>query len=280
MLIEHGKTAFSSENGYKTAPKVTDLDCIINDVVKAMKKSLEELTGKFDEQTVLIMDQKSLIEDQKKIIEDLTKQLNGTSGTPVHNSTGATWSDLVKGKSSASTAAVVAIMTKEKREVEDKEKNIIISGLVEGAGPVEDEAEVSKVLEILGVKAKANRVRRIGTKAAGSDEERRQNRARLVVVELIDREARDTALRNGKNLRPSYDGVYVNRDRTQNEMLMEKELLRQRNERNSLLENEDGRLRFSIDAKSSKRWYWGIRWGELRKIDKDTGRTLVPTRSA
>jgi hypothetical protein len=65
--------------------------------------------------------QKQEIEALRTEIQ-LVKSGSGTdaNGAPVNSPTGATWSDLVKGKSSASTAAVVAIMAKEKREVEDR----------------------------------------------------------------------------------------------------------------------------------------------------------------
>jgi hypothetical protein len=145
---------------------------------------------------------------------------------------------------------------------------------------VVDEGEVEKVMEVLGVHTNIKRVRRIGSKAESSNVGNGRIRHRLVMVELESREARDKALRNSKVLKEAHSGVYVNRDRTQNEMLMERELLRMRDERNRSLEIEDGRLRYSVDANSSKKWYWGIRWGELRKIDKETGRTLASARSA
>ena len=93
---------------------------------------------------------------------------------------------------------------------------------------------------------------------------------------MIDKNTRDQALKNAKNL-ISYQqkGVYINRDRTQNEMLLDNELLKQRNELNAMLPEIDssGKLRFGTE--DGKKWYWGIRLAELRKIDKVTGRILI-----
>jgi hypothetical protein len=271
--------------GTKVEEKRVEMESIAAELFRGLQTSVSELSAKLAAQEGIINDQKTTIDDQTKLIdeqmrliEDLRKQLTDTSSVSASNSS-SSWADLVKGKSSASTAAVVAIMAKEKRQVEDKEKNVIISGLDEKAISTEDESEVMKVMEVLGVSASVKRIRRIGVIAESAGEGGQRKKNRLVMVELADKEARDKALRSGRELKAGHAGVYVNRDRTQNEMLMERELLRQRDERNKQLENEDGRLRYSVDA-NSKKWYWGVRWGELRKIDKETGRTLASTRSA
>jgi hypothetical protein len=71
--------------------------------------------------------------------------------------------------------------------------------------------------------------------------------------------------------------VYINRDVTDNERVLEYELRKRRNSMNAALSEIDqcGR-RFAID-KSGKKWYWGNRWGELHQIDKDTGRAFKAT---
>jgi hypothetical protein len=71
-----------------------------------------------------------------------------------------------------------------------------------------------------------------------------------------------------------YSKVYINNDVTDNERLFEFELRKRRNSMNAALPetDEDGR-RYATD-KSGKNWYWGVRWGELRHIDKATGRAF------
>jgi hypothetical protein len=64
--------------------------------------------------------------------------------------------------------------------------------------------------------------------------------------------------------------VYINKDMTRAERMAEKELRDERNKRNGELTEQDtnGRPRGTFNG---KKFYWGVRFGELRKIfDKPT----------
>jgi hypothetical protein len=67
---------------------------------------------------------------------------------------------------------------------------------------------------------------------------------------------------------------YIRPDTTDNVKVFEYELRKRRNSMNAALSevDPDGK-RYAID-KSGKKWYWGVRWGELHHIDKATGRAL------
>ena len=227
-----------------------------------------------------IEDQVALITTQNDTISKLQRQLDENcghdddSGAATINS--HSWAALVSGKHTITTAAQMVLMTKESRELADKEKNVIISGLVEKTSTAADEEEIKKVAAALRLKADSiKKARRMGKVDST------HQRPRLVLVELEDSAARDVALKNASGLRgiAGYERVFVNSDRTQNQILVDKELRRERDERNEKLPNTDdtnGRLRYDISI-SGKKWYWGIRWHELHKIDKETGRTFDST---
>jgi hypothetical protein len=74
------------------------------------------------------------------------------------------------------------------------------------------------------------------------------------------------ALENARTLKEKaeYSTVYINPDN----------LRKRRNRMNAALSevDDDGR-RYAID-KSVKKWYWGVRWGELHHIDNPTERAF------
>jgi hypothetical protein len=89
--------------------------------------------------------------------------------------------------------------------------------------------------------------------------------------------ARCTALKNRSTLkeRVEYSNVYIMPELSDNERWMEYELRKSRNSKNAALPEVgvDGRQRCAID-KNNKQWYWGIRWGELRQIDRAIRRSF------
>jgi hypothetical protein len=61
---------------------------------------------------------------------------------------------------------------------------------------------------------------------------------------------------------------------TDNERVVEYELRKKRNSMNAALSEVDQNgKRYAIDQ-SGKSWYWGVRWDELRHIDKATWRAF------
>ncbi len=64
--------------------------------------------------------------------------------------------------------------------------------------------------------------------------------------------------------RDEYKGVYVNKDKTKVERLAEKELRIERNSLNDKLPYVDKGRHYGLQ--DERKFYWGIRFGELRKI--------------
>ncbi len=65
--------------------------------------------------------------------------------------------------------------------------------------------------------------------------------------------------------------MYVNPDKTPSERALERELRAERNRRNEKLsEVSEGRHRYGVKPsghlRACKKFYWGIRWNELREI--------------
>ncbi len=81
------------------------------------------------------------------------------------------------------------------------------------------------------------------------------------------------AIKESKNLKDNEPTkkIYINPDKTTLERLTEKKLREERNKRNAVVENEEeevegrGRQRFGIDT-NGKKFYWGIRWGILKRV--------------
>ena len=89
----------------------------------------------------------------------------------------------------------------------------------------------------------------------------------LIQVEFRYHRFRDKALKESAELmnNPDFQNVNINKDKTRAERLIEKELRVERNKRNAALENKDEEER-PLGSHNGKRFYWGIRFGELRRI--------------
>jgi hypothetical protein len=103
------------------------------------------------------------------------------------------------------------------------------------------------------------------------------NRPRAVIVHFHKHcDFVGKAINNRTKLKEmaKYSKVYINKDVTDNERLFEFELRKRRNSMNAALPETDKDRRSYATDTSGKNWYWGVRWGELHHIDKDTGRAF------
>ena len=93
-----------------------------------------------------------------------------------------------------------------------------------------------------------------------------------LLVQFKCTQYRDRALQAARDLRESdtFGKVYLDIDKTQAERAEEYKLRRLRNEENAKLPNvvegSEGRQRYGIDAKSNRKFFYGIRSGATRKI--------------
>lgn len=210
--------------------------------------------------------------EKDNLIKELKNELEQVKKSPA-GGTGVTWSTIVNGNRQSDQAqALMASVNKEITEKARIENNIIVSGVGIGVDDDEDIRKVDAVLKVL--KVDRNRVRR-QRRIKSSDNSERRSRGELdmIVLELKDEEAKLTALRNARNLRDTEDlkKVYVNPDKTPSERALERELRAERNRRNEKLsEVSEGRHRYGVKPsghhRAGKKFYWGIRWNELREI--------------
>ena len=158
---------------------------------------------------------------------------------------------------------------KELNESERIENNVIISNLNRvGANETEiqtnDTASVNKIMTILDItQDKIRKITRLKTQ---------NTNANLILVEFKEKEYQTTALRNWKDVKSveEYKNLYINKDKTKAERMAESKLRAERNKRNEELPEKDaqGRPISAAEGSQNRKFYWGIRFGELKKIYK------------
>jgi hypothetical protein len=191
-----------------------------------------------------------------------------------------TFADLVKDKKQNKTNISQLVMTsKISNELNQKKKienNIIISGIAESDQNNKDEklkhdqAQVIELLQIMDQNLNETNVKRL-TRLPRRNKQNNQNQSpELLLVEIDTVENKSLIMQKAKKLEESgnYENVYINNDKTEQERIVESKLRAERNERNSKLAHEipdtDGRLRYNLYKQ--KKYFWGIRSGELRWV--------------
>ena len=271
-LKPHGDTALSTAKGYGKVGSYGQLDKVLFQVIGHLEGRLNAMQHKINEQA--------------KMIEALTTARNasGTSGggggglggnrAAVAKAAPTSYAAVVQAKPVSTAADVLELIVKERRQAASKETSVVISGLPEDTDPAVDRVNIRKVMIAadIGVRYESNEylndscIRRAG-KVAAAD-----GRPRLVFVKLddiVDGEALMEGARARFRADAAYKNVFIRRDRTRHEVFMEFELRRERNERNAKLPQGDGNARYATD-RNGREWYWGVRWGELWRIDRDT----------
>ena len=239
-------------------------------VKAAIKEALKEALKVFDDEVI-----QSLKERVTKLEKDLVSKDNEIKQRDV----------LIKSLQDAAAATAAApaavqpnawfkqpkaevhILAKVRQELTESErikKNLIISGLpIRGDSDEErttnDEKNVDTVLSCVGL-ARSTVQRQVRLKCNNPD-------ANLVLVEFKDYKDRDSALSRSGELKKISDfkRVFLNRDMTMAERLAEKELRAERSKLNEALPDKDSQGR-PRGTHNGKRFYWGVRSGELRRI--------------
>ena len=185
------------------------------------------------------------------------------------------FSAMVKGsgKNKEAGVALLALVAKENRDKSRIENNIIINGIVESIGDDPLANDINKVNDVLNVlnlsRDDVKKQTRIKNKSNSNSEV--QSKTQMILIEFNNNSKQLLALKNSKLLKETsgMSNIFINPDKTVAERVAEKELRTERNRLNSTLENEvinsSGRLRYG--ERNGKKFYWGIRWGELRRID-------------
>lgn len=274
MSKPHGNVRFSVENGYEPVKKIEHLDQIFNLELIKLNDTIRQLTKRLDE--------------QDRIIKELRAERGGQEvengaygGSNSGNATAAkvgmkSYASVVRGQPVKNAANVLELIIKEKREATSKRMNVVVSGLPEGKDDKADNDEILNAL-MTAFSLGPNRGMWTGSVKSRRVGKSRDDQPRMAFVEFSDKATRDTILLSASKLKrdKKYSKVYIRPDLIKYEVLMERELRKERNERNAKLPNVDGDHRYDID-KTGKEWYWGVRWGELRHIDRQTNRTFKP----
>ena len=260
-------------------------------VVSGHSKALYEWCGKISQSVYQLAEKVKLIETEKnKLLEEKISKLetdlktandkiivleNKPTTSTASNDSPFSFSSMVKGSGNNKEASValLALVAKENREKSRIENNIVINGIIESNETDTLENDINKVNEVLNV-LKLNREdvkkqTRIKNRTNLINET--QPKVQMILVEFYDNTKQTIALKNSKLLKDnaSTNSIYINPDKTAAERVAEKELRTERNRLNSTLESEvtnsNGRLRYG--ERNGKKFYWGIRWGELRRIE-------------
>ena len=158
-------------------------------------------------------------------------------------------------------------MNKVKKELAESNKisqNVIISGLKKlGSSEAEIASNDTKEVDRPFMALNISRDDVISQKRIKTSYEK----ANLIQIEFRSSSDRMKALRESTKLRnnPDFQNVYINRDKTRSEMLLDKELRVERSKRNATLEEQDEEGR-PLGSDNGKKFYWGIRFDELRRI--------------
>jgi hypothetical protein len=160
------------------------------------------------------------------------------------------------------------------REIKESkiiETNMIVSGIPEASNGSEEEkaahdkTSVEALLTALETPLyEMKRFKRVKTN---------NEKPNLILIEFGEAVTLPSALRKAKNLRTNdkFKGVYVNKDMTRTERIIEKRLRDERNWKNKEEMKETGGGEWPRGLYESRLFHWGIRSGEVRRIfDKPT----------
>lgn len=182
------------------------------------------------------------------------------------------WSDMVVGnKKNDAVNAMLAVVKTELRKEDRLLHNVIVSGLAEPEGEyakAEEDSKVQNLLKELEIEATTvKRKKRLRKPGRNPD----PLKPSLLLIEFNEQATVEKAVANAKKLAKTdeFRRVYVNRDRTEADRIAEANLRKERNEKNKSLPyvlDESSGLRHDLDEKTNKKYYWGIRGGELAKV--------------
>ena len=245
-IVDLNAQPLSEVAGYKKAAKYVELDIILAEVVQSLRDEITELK---DDVKALKKTNKELNERVSKL-ETNNASGGGTSGQPL-------FSSLFSGKSTEAEVQILAKVHREFYQKKTNESNIIVSGLPAAIGGTEEErikndrAILDPLMQVLGNHGdNIRKHRRIETNGKPS----------LVIVEFKDPDEVPYVLKGAKNLRVNdiYKRVYVNRDMTRTERLIQKQLRDDRNKRNNEDLKETGNGKWPRGTHGGKLFHWGI----------------------
>ena len=222
--------------------------------IKSLEEENDTLKREFDE--------------MKATLTELTGKVETTVVAAVQDSSNV-WKEMVKSKSVRND--ISNMMVVEQNRSKRKEKNLIIfektpvgeaiRKIKTGTETAVVKEEVTRMLTAIGMEDHVEEVTLSRFK---------ENGPILIACEELD--VKMKILRAARELRNNgYAEVYINNDLTESEAANEKRLRVEQRTRNGALEHGTGFMKYgkSTVNGTEKKWFWGIRSGELRKIFKD-----------
>ena len=253
----------SSVQKFTSSPKeeITERRFDIESTIEKMKgktATCKDLTSLVIDLMKLVHEQGLRIANLEKINSDKDKKIRELEEEGANN-------DLSNRINRPSFNYLVTQMRSEIKERESIEDNIIISGIkLKGVSEEEieknDIKQVDTILSVLNLsRDKVETQSRIKAKNA--------TKTNLILIKFKDRLHGQSALKEATKLRgrKEFDGIYLNKDKTKNERVVERDSRQDRNKRNALLGDKNGEGK-SIGTYQGKKFYWGIRYGELKRI--------------
>ena len=167
-------------------------------------------------------------------------------------------------KNPAVNSGIMNMVAIERKSCQQKEKNLVISGVKSTEDREEIRVEVMEIMKAIGVKNLVKKPRLTRFQSNG-----------FITMELDSVDTKMKVLKAAKELRESDDfkEVYINLDLTKAEYERHKELRSKQFELNGNLPNSTGRLkhglhRFDGIDGAEERFFWGIRRDQLVRIRK------------
>lgn len=214
---------------------------------------------------------------EKKKVTELTVATETATQQPTYD-----WTIAGKSKKSANEVMYMGWAANEAREKASKDKNVVISGVPITPGADEDIKEgdtikVKKIMDQLKIQNDDHTVVRCVRLGKGITGDR--PRPPLLLVEFSNSTVQSDMLKRAVDLKGKDDfkDIYIKHDLTRNELAMEQLLRKQCTEMNEKLPEGEGRLKYATNPQCNKQYYYGIRFGRIEAIDKDTKRILKVT---
>ena len=251
----------------------SDVQKKISEYLKSVQSVMETLANRVKDLEIENVELKKQNEDFKQQLKSRTNLSPEETATRWENF-------LKKGNKLNNSQEEVMLFEKvidESRARMEKENNIVISGVPlqidNGEDSVTDEDLVSNILEEIGIQNPRTKMRKVSR--LKKNPQLPNTKPPPLIVELCDKDTKLRVLKSAKNLKDSesFNKCFINPDLTRNELAIEIELRKRRNLENSKLEQGDGRLKYG-ELQNGTKFYWGVRFGKLCRINKDTKRAL------
>ena len=208
------------------------------------------------------------LQEEVTLLKAANTELRGNNIGNNNNTSANFWNQL--SNNTKAMNAIKSMASTENNNIQRKEKNLIITE----KKPEEDvprklktgktqeivKSEVEKILTAVGMERHKDRIKMSRNKEDGP-----------ILLVFEDRDSKIEVLKASKELKgkSELDTIYINNDRTEAEIENEKKLRVTQLERNTALTKGLGFLKYETHMCSDgteRKWWWGIRGGELRRI--------------